>query len=151
MSIKIIDIIHHKNKYGTQIFHVLERMPLFIYERKGNYLIGEDSGFFNFYGYEAPFGRFKAFAGRKFDIPMKDGSLIRANGQWWDSVPPDYNGLLVRVNIGTVEALNKCNVFCGIMADPCILKQTTDPSNNYHKYDKKHPDFGKHRIKSKWE
>jgi len=148
--IKVIDVIHHRNKYGIQIFHVLDRMPSFIYERKGNYLIGEDSGFFNFYGYETPFGRFKAFADRKFDIPMKDGSVIQANGQWWDAIPPDYSGLLVRVGVGTVEKLNDCNVFCGMMADPYILKQTTDISNNYHKYDKGHPDFGEHKIQSKW-
>jgi len=149
--IKIIDVIHHQNKYGVQIFHVLSRMPIFIYERKGGWLTGEDSGFFNFYRHEAPFGRFKAFAGSKFDISMKDGSVIHADGQWWDDVPPEYSGLLVHVGIGTVEKLNRCNVFSGMMADPEVLKTELAPSNNYDKYRKNHPDFGKHKIESKWE
>ena len=148
--IKIIDIIHHKNKYDTQIFHVIDRMPNFLYERKDGWLIGEDSGFFNFYYYNSPWGGFKAFAGREFTIPMKDGSVIEANGQWWDGIKPDYQGLLSNVGIGTPAKLAECNVFSGMWVDPHIIRHTINPSNNYLKYDKNSPDFGKHKIKSKW-
>lgn len=149
-SIKIIDIIHHKNKYSTQIFHVVDRMPLFFYEREGGWLTGEDSGFFNFYYYENPSGSFTAFAGRCFTIPMKDGSKIEANGQWWDGVKPDYQELLCHVAVGTPEKLARCNVFSGMSVDPHIIRHAMDPSNNYHKYDKRSADFGKHTIKSRW-
>ena len=92
--IKIIDVIHHKNKYGVQVFHVLDRMPNFIYARYGRWLLGEDSGFFNFYFYNKPSKGFEAFAGRKFTIPMKDGSGIEATGEWWHGIKPDYQELL---------------------------------------------------------
>jgi hypothetical protein len=149
-EIKIIDIIHHKNKYGTQVFHILNRMPELLYERDGRWLIGEDSGFFNFYFYERPGPTWKAFAGRKFDIPMKNGTIEHAHGQWWDKMHPEYIGLLTSVGISTPERLGKCNVFVAMWADTQIVRHTINPSNNYHKYDKRSPDFGKHTIESKW-
>lgn len=152
--IKICDVIHHRIEYSTQIFHVVDRMPDFIYERDGIWLTGEDSGFFKFYRYEAPTGGFQAFAGRKITIPLKSGETIIADGQWWDAVKPDYEKLVVPISIGTPEGLNRCNVFCGgILVDPQILQQIKDmdPSNNYYKYDCRHPDFGKHKIQSRWE
>lgn len=145
-SIKIIDVIEHKSKYTTQIFYVLDRMPEIKYERRRSWLIGEDSRFFNFYGYEKPWGGFKAFGGSKFDIPMKDGSIIKADGQWWDVVPLDYKNLVVSVAVSTIERLNKCNVFTGLYANPEILTFDREPSNNYDKYRVGHINFGKHRI-----
>lgn len=149
--IKIIDEIHHKNKYGTQVFHVVDRMPKFLYERDGNWLIGEDSGLFNFYFYDAPAKGFEAFAGRKFTIPLKKGGTVEATGQWWDGLQPDYRGLLVSVGIGTPEKLGRCNVFTGMWIDPHIIRHSIKPSNNYNKYAKRHSDYGKHEIKSRWE
>ena len=96
MSIRIIDMIDHRNKYGTQQYLVLNREPVFLYERKCDWLIAEDCGFFDFYHYKRPSGSFYAFAGRKFDIPLKDGSVEKAYGQWWHGIPSDYNGLLYR-------------------------------------------------------
>ena len=71
--IKIIDIIHHKNKYSTQVFHILNRMPEFLYEREGSWLVGEDQGFFSFYKHKTPSKAFRAFAGREFEIPLVNG------------------------------------------------------------------------------
>lgn len=149
LPIKIIDIIHHKNKHYTQIFHVVDRMPIFLYEREGKWLVGEDSGFFNFYYHEQP-SHFKAFANREFIIPLKDGSEIKAKGQWWSGIKPDYQELLVSVAIGTPEKLSKCNVFTGMWVDPHIIRHTINPSNNYNKYNKGRSDYGKHKIKSRW-
>ena len=148
--IKIIDTIYHKNKYDTQVFHVVDRRPEFLYERKANWLIAEDSGFFNFYFYEKPFAEFKAFAGREFMIPMRDGSMVKANGQWWYGIEPSYLELLNHVAIGTPEKLGKCNVFTGLWIDPNLIRITVNPSNNYNKYDARSPDFGLHIIKSRW-
>ena len=151
---KIIDIIDHRNKYETQRFVVINRKPKYLYERKGIWLIGEDSGFFNFYYHQAPSGRFYAFCGRKFDIPLKDGSIEKAFGQWWDGIPSGYSDLLYRLGCGTPEALGRCNVFCSAAVDRAIIDKwlsENEPSNNYHKYDNRHSDFGKHVIKSRWE
>ena len=152
--IKIIDIINHKTIYSTQQFLVINRLPIFLYERKGTYLIAEDSGFFNIYGYETPGPKWKAFGGAKFDIPMINGVIIKANGQWWDFTPKDYQELVVHAAYGTIEALNRCNVFSGTAIDPVVLKEAQDriaPSNNYNKYDTKHKDYRKQTIVSMWE
>lgn len=63
---------------------VLNRMPDYLYEKHDTVLCGNDEGFYSFYRYEYPSGRFKAFAGREFDLPMKDGSITHCDGQWWD-------------------------------------------------------------------
>lgn len=152
--IQIVDIIDHRNKYGIQRFLVVNREPNYLYERKGIWLIGEDSGFFNFYKYDKPGGRFYAFAGRKFDIPMKNGSVEKAYGQWWDGTPADYYGLVFETGYGTPEGLSDCNVFCSVRVDTEIIDKwlsENEPSNNYYKYDKKHPDFGKQVIESPWD
>ena len=153
-EIRIIDIIDHKNKYGNQQFAVLNRSPEFVYDRKSGCLIAEDSGFFNFYIYNNPSGAFYAFAGRKFDIPLKDGSVEKAYGQWWDGIPADYQGLVDRCAYGTPEGLSRCNVFCGVYIDPDIIENwlsKNETTNNYSKYDKRHKDFGEQKIVSRWE
>ena len=129
---KIIDVIH-TNK---QIFIVLDELPNFVYERRGKFLEAEDSGFFNFYKFDL-FGNNKAFGGRRFDIPLKDGSVEKAHGQWWDSVPNDYYGLLYNVGISTLDKLANCYVFHSGKIDKKILDEwlrENAPSKDYHKY-----------------
>ena len=126
-------------------------MPVFTFEREGNWLIGEDSGFFSFYCYRKPSYCSKAFGGREFSIILKDGSKIKTNGQWWHGINPGYEGLVDFASIGTLESLNQCYVFIGGMwIDSHLIRHTINPSNNYHKYNKSHPDYGKHTIVSKW-
>jgi hypothetical protein len=152
--IKIIDIIHHKNKYGIQQFVVTDRQPEFLYDRKNGWLIGEDSGFFNFYFLQPPTKYAKAFAGREFKIPLKDGTEIEAKGQWWDGIPEDYCGLLASLGVGTPETLSKCNVFSGVCLDPDLIEgwlEKNEPTNNYSKYDSRNKDYGKQTIESRWE
>jgi len=151
--IEIVDVIHHKNKYYTQEFFVLDRMPEYEFEKKGSWLIGEDSGFFKFYHHRHDlFGN--AFAGRKFDLKLTNGDIIKAEGQYWDGVPEDYSGLIGSTGCGVAEDLGKCNVFCSYYVDLAIVedaRKTMDISKNYHKHDKRHDDFGKHTIESKWD
>jgi len=152
-KINVIDIIDHQNKYSIQRFMVLDREPIYLYECKGDWLIAEDSGFFNFFNHDSPSGRFYAFAGRKFDINMKDGTIIKAYGQWWAGVPLDYQELVIHAAYGTTNGLSRCNVFCSCSVDPDIIDvwlSKNEPSNNYSKYDKRHSDYGKHKIKSKF-
>jgi len=154
MTIKILDIIDHKYQYGTQRSLILDRMPAPLFERRGNLLIGHDSGFFRFYAYERPDGRWKAFGGSRFSIPLVDGTFEEAFGQWWDCFPADFRGLTYDHGIGTVGELADCHVFAGGFHVDCDLVdrwlKAHDPSNNYHKYDTRHADFGKHTIESKW-
>ena len=150
--IEILDIIHHKNKYYTQEFFILNRRPEFKFDKTGKWLIGEDSGFFSFY-YKNCDIYSKAFAGREFDIKLNDGKTIKASGQYWDGVPDDYKGLVHRVGCDTPEGLARCNVFCSYYIDFDLVKSAREsmtPSNNYNKYNTKHADFGKHTIVSKW-
>ena len=151
-KIKIIDVILHQNKYDVQTFVVLNRMPKFIYEKKGKWLIGEDSGFYNFYYHEQPTRMFQAFGGREFDIPLKNGETIKASGQWWDGTPEEYRHLF-RCGIETIDGLNKCNVFASGRFDKKLLDKwllKNRPSNNYRKYDKRNNDYMVQTIVSKF-
>lgn len=152
-AIQIVDVIKHKNKHSTQTFVVTDREPVFLYQKEQNLLIAEDSGFFRFYRYEKPVGRFEAFAGRKFEIPMADGELLEASGQWWDHFPQDYRELLDSVGTSSPDSLAECNVFCGRYVDLELISdwlKKNEPSNNYNKYRKNHPDYMKHTIESPW-
>lgn len=138
--IKIIDIIQHKNKYGTQTMLIVDRPPIFKYEKKGNLLVGEDSGFFSFYTYKRPSTGFRAFGGRKFDIPLKSGEIEKAQGQWWNCLPHEYKDAVYTLGVATVKELEKCYVFYSMkvkkeLVDTWLLNNK--PSTNYYKYSKK--------------
>ena len=151
--IEIIDIIHHKNAYSTQEMIVTSRKPKYLFEKKGIWLIGEDSGFFSFLYYQRPCKGSVAFAGRKFDILMKDGSVINATGQYWDGVPESYSGLLRSIGRASIEELDRCYVFSSSMVDKEIVNNwlsNNEPSNNYNKYDKRSKDYMVHKIVSKF-
>jgi len=114
-------------------------------------LIGEESGFYYFYGYKRST---EAFCGREFDIPLVGGGVERASGQWWHSMPEDFRGLVDSLGGGTEEGLGKCNVFSSIYVDSEMVEKwlyDNKPSNNYHKYDTKHKNFGEHTIVSCWD
>lgn len=153
--IQIVDVISHRNQHFTQWMLVVSRMPEFTYERRGReLLIGHDSGFFSFYGYEKPGPTWRAFGGAKFQIPMADGSVIEADGQWWDVCPRDFSELTYGHGVNTIAELANCYVFMGgmhvdrEMVDAWV--SVNEPSNNYHKYNHRHADFGKHTIVSPW-
>lgn len=152
--IKIQDIILHKSKDHLQTMLILNRMPKFVYEEKGDLLEAEDSGFFKFFKYEAPSRGFVAFGGREFNIPLKGGNVIRAKGQWWDCLPESFYGLTYSLGIATLEMLEECYVFSSGTVDRKIVDDwlsENKASNNYYKYDKKSPNFQKQTIKSEWE
>lgn len=157
--IEIVDIIDHRNKYNVQVELVLNRFPEPLFEKRGKWLIGHDSGVFQFYGHERvephwP-SNWKAFGGRKFDIPMVDGTVTHASGQWWDSFPADFRDLVYSCGMNTIERLAECHVFMGGFHIDCAIvddwRKHNEPSNNHHKYDRRHPTFSEHRIVSPWE
>lgn len=152
----IIDVILHKNAYGTQTMFVLDKMPEFKYKefktkRGTRALLSKDGIFSSLYYYDRPTKNFQAFAGRKFDIPMEDGSIIEASGQWWDGSPENTTS----VGISTIEKLEECYVFFSSNVEEDKFKQITEnwnkPSNNYHKYDKRDKSYQVHTIESPWD
>ncbi len=151
--ITIIDIIDHRWQNGVQMNVVVDRMPRYVYERQGQLLSGHDSGFFQFYQHERPGPNWEAFAGRKFNIPMADGSVIEASGQWWDLLPSEFSELVYSPGVGSLEKLSRCYVFCGCHIDRELVdawRASNFPSNNYYRYDKGHADCGKRTIVSRW-
>jgi hypothetical protein len=102
---------------------VLNEHPIIKYEKHGNYLFGIDQYgvFVNVYFYDKPSPNWQAFAGRKFNIPMADGTFIEAEGQWWDGGTDELGKALgseiIPVTINTRQDLENCYVFCGLRAD----------------------------------
>lgn len=135
---EIKDIIIH-GPY-KQVFIVLDKKPEFKYERKGSLLIASDDGCYSCYGFERPVGRMKAFAGREFDIPLKNGGVEHANGQWWDHWPRGWKEETISCGIGTLEDLRRCYVFTGCHVSKAKIAawlENNEPSSNYCKYDEK--------------
>lgn len=114
---------------------VLNEHPIIKYERHGGYLFGIDQYgvFTDVYKYEAPIGRFVAFAGREFEIPMTDGTFIKANGQWWDGGGDELGKALgskiIEVTVSTKKKLEKCYVFGGLRADEKEYQKLRDTYN----------------------
>lgn len=97
---------------------VVNRMPNLVYERDGEYLVGKDGPFCNIYRYDKPAIGWQAFAGHKFDIHMKDGSVEKAYGQWW------FAGYLpghMSIGADTEEGLRKCYVFSAVGVDATFV------------------------------
>lgn len=143
---EIIDvIIHRTNGFAggdfNQVFVVVDKMPNFVFERKGNCLTASDGGFYETYYYERPFGRFQAFCGRAFDIPLKDGTVEKAHGQWWDGKHQENAPEpIVSIGYSTIEQLQRCYVFVGGHISKAKFDkwmETNEPSTNYRKYEKR--------------
>lgn len=139
---EIIDVILMKSQFSDtdHAYLVLDKMPEFRFERVGPFLIAEDDGFFACYGYERPSAGFVAFGGRKFDIPLVDGTVVKADGQWWWESPNERSGVpTMPCAISTAEELNRCYVFSGghVSVDKFnawLAKNA--PSRDYNKYRK---------------
>lgn len=142
-NVEIKDIIQH-GEY-KQLFLLLNREPIFTYDKSNDWLIAEDTGFFSFYHFGQPTKHFKAFAGRVFDIPLKTGECIVASGQWWDAVPTEYRNKVLSLGYGTLESLSECYVFCHTYVSKEVVEKwlaENSVSNNYNLYNKRHPDYG---------
>lgn len=138
---KILDAIR-LNSYGIDAYYlVLDEMPTFVFERTGKHLFAEHDGFSRCYAYETPGPNWQAFGGWKFDIPLKDGTVEHASGQWWDCSPLGMKARQPRTSVGiaTVEMLEKCYVFTGGVIETEKLEEwlaSNEPSTDYEKYRK---------------
>lgn len=136
---KIIDVIVLKHYGNAHYYLVLDEMPRFLFDKRDYCLSAEDDGFHERYGYEAPGPNWKAFGGAKFEIPLKDGGVEHAIGQWWWCHPKETEntGEIISVGIATVEMLHKCYVFQSGNIEKKKLDAwlaENEPSDNYRKY-----------------
>ncbi len=117
LDLIIIEAIVEFNKGEA---FVLSRNPVFLYTKKGKRLYAIDGPFINTYEY-GWMGTKGAFADRHFDIPMLDGSIIKATGQYWDAgisaIAKELNLKLIHVTFQTKENLRNCYVFTGAYID----------------------------------
>lgn len=106
-----------KVEMNNGIALVLNRMPIFKYERFENLLYANDGGFVSVYYYEKPSRSFQAFGGRKFDLHLLNGETVHCDGQWWDGgtskLEQTLDVKLRRVAISTIEKLKGCYVYYG--------------------------------------
>lgn len=117
----------------------------YTYEKINEMLIGSDETgiFYDCLFYEKPFGRFKAFGGREFDLPLKDGGTIHCSGQYWDgksSRASDIKGInIIPCTCGYIEDLKKCYVYCGHYANmekfQDLIEQYDGKIYEYHEYE----------------
>lgn len=117
---KIIAVV----KFNEGHAYVLDKKPEFVYEKHGSLLIGTDATetFYSVLFYERPFGRFKAFGGSEFELPLKGGGVEKCYGQWWDG-GADKAAKIINKNLVPVTCRSKkcleeeCYVFIGCHAD----------------------------------
>ena len=141
---QIMNVIKTESEqWGTSFYLVLDEMPDFVYERRDNNLIASDDGFYACLCYERPTKYSKAFAGREFDIPMKDGTTVKATGQWWDGGhQANAPEPIASVGISTIDLLRRCYVFSSghvstEKLNAWLLENT--PFDDYHGYKKELP------------
>lgn len=116
---KIIAIVKFNN--GEAL--VLQNKPQLKYTKYGDdTIVGTDGTFYSFYGRERFSEKWKAFAGRKFDLALTDGGVEKCYGQWWDTVTDRakkelgiYKGgnEVVYATANSVDSLKSCYVFVG--------------------------------------
>ena len=109
---QILDIV----KFNNSIALVVDDIPTLTYEKRGKYLIGSDNNGILFDClYYMRDSMFKAFAGREFDLQMKDGSIIRCDGQYWSGKTKECGeelGIeLCDVTLQSKQKLQDCYVF----------------------------------------
>ena len=77
---KIVDLV----KAGSRFCFVFdEPVGQLTYEKHGSLMIGSDGHFYDCLYYDRPTPNMRAFAGREFDLLMKDGTTTHCNGQYW--------------------------------------------------------------------
>ena len=113
---KIVDLV----KANSRLWIVFdEPVGQLTYERHRDLLIGSDDQrvFYDCLYYDRPTPHMKAFGGREFDLPMKDGSVTHCYGQYWDGRVAEAEKVvgeeIAEIGASTKEELNRCYVFTG--------------------------------------
>lgn len=125
---KILAIVISNNKET----YVLKRPVKLEYTKYDDIIIGTDGLFVSVYYYETPVGRFKAFAGRKFDLQLTNGTVEHCCGQWWDGrydkAAEILGSKIVSASAQSIDRLKECYVFIGYLG---IEKEITRLRKRY--------------------
>lgn len=145
MENKILAVV----KFNDGEALVLEKEPELIYTKYDSHtIVGTDGLFHVCYGYERPDERWKAFGGRKFELPLSDGTTEFCNGQWWASMTSravkelgiTEDNKAVSVTACSIDNLKRCYVFHGYTSTKQAyldFRKTYDgPVYEYREYEK---------------
>ena len=122
---KVIAVV----KMNDGLALALDQKPKLVYRRNKGAILGSDGCFLSMLYHDHPWGRFKAFVGREFDIPLDTGEIIHCKGQWWHGQTSDHDDLLPRgenlthIAAASVDDLTGCYVFSGYEAVESELKK----------------------------
>ena len=105
-------------KFNDREALVLDRSPNLKYTKyNSNTIIGKDGLFCSAYFYDSPSKSWQAFAGRKFDLQLTDGTVEHCHGQWWDGVNNTSRKIIgdniIHITAASIDQLKKCYVFFG--------------------------------------
>lgn len=147
--------------YGHKIVYVLNKKPKFVYHRvDSNTIVGEADGiFYNCYYYEQcggnpNFGGNYAFGGNKFDIPLDDGNVIHAYGQWWGGVKESAKKYINKeldrnFAYSTIDELKRCYAFCGLdggIAEDALESLRSKYHGKVYRYDEYRKIIKQHKL-----
>ena len=114
IGVKIVELVRANSRYWIVFDELPEKLT---YEKHGSLLIGSDDQgvFYDCLYYDRPSRFMKAFGGREFDLPMKDGSVTHCNGQYWygrvDEASRVMGEEITEIGASTREKLKECFVF----------------------------------------
>lgn len=135
---KIVEMV----KSSPRIWLVFDELPeKLTYERHGALLIGSDDQgvFYDCLYYQEPHGNMRAFAGREFDLPMKDGSVTHCNGQYWygrlEEASKVIGEEITEIAASTKEKLRECFVFSTWNISDKKLREL------FREFEEAHPDY----------
>jgi len=148
-----------KVKFNDGIAIVIKESPKLVFKKEGDLMWGTDGLFYTCYENQGCGKTWKAFAGRKFEIPLENGEVEKCYGQWWDAgqtrLSKNLNIRLGCATVGVLEKLKKCYVYCGYNVDfdkyqSLLVEYSHLPVFPYRDYEKviKYDDMRKkHRDK----
>lgn len=132
---KILDVIIHGQ--FKQVSVLVDRVPDFKYKRVGDWLLASNDGWYDSLQI-VPRSKW-AFGGRKFDIPMEDGTQFHCHGQVWAAFLKEHaQEPTCSVGVATREQLDKCYVFMGGRVSATKLTDwlaENEPKCDYYFYD----------------
>ncbi|MFQ3543485.1 hypothetical protein Q7A53_05315 [Halobacillus rhizosphaerae] len=110
-------------KFNGRVALVMKDKIKLTYSKFDDVIIGKDQTgvFFDCLYYEKPIGKWKAFAGREFEIPLENGEVVKCNGQWWSGLNENARKIIGHQNLipataNDMEDLKRCYVYNGFTA-----------------------------------
>lgn len=139
---KILEIVKFNDHYAyvvdedTPLVYHEETVPDKVYGKRFM-LVGENSiGRMSFLTFQRHSGRFKAFAGREFQVQMEDGTVRTLKDDWWDGGSSEWaqaHGVRIcGLTYRTLDHLVDCCVFCGSYARADKLQALLDEFKSGH-------------------